>query len=119
MHHVEVSYGTGDNKCKEMLMFKVASFDNGYNCILRSSFLLKFMTVIHNAYATMKMPSPKIVITIKTDQREALACENAILIHVRRFSEKAAQEQAAKVAKPHSDSTQATDHQNPSTSFSQ
>jgi hypothetical protein len=52
----------------EMLTFEVASFDIGYNCILRRSFLLKFMAVIHTTYATMKMPGPKGVITIKADQ---------------------------------------------------
>jgi hypothetical protein len=102
---MEVSYGIGDNKRKEMLMFEVASFDIRYNCILERHFLLKFMAVIHTAYATMKMRGPKGVIAIKTDQCDALACENATLTHVRRFSEKAAQEQAAKVAKTHSDST--------------
>jgi hypothetical protein len=31
---LEVSCGSGDNKRKEMLIFEVASFDIGYNCIL-------------------------------------------------------------------------------------
>jgi hypothetical protein len=82
----------GDNKRKKMLTFEVAGFDIGYNCILERSFLLKFMAVIHTAYAMMKMPDPKGVITIKADQRDALACENVTLTHAGRFSEKAAQE---------------------------
>jgi hypothetical protein len=57
----------GDNKCREMLTFDVASFDIGYNCILERLFLLKFMVVLHTAYATMKMPGPKGVIIIKAD----------------------------------------------------
>jgi hypothetical protein len=65
--NLEVSCGIGDNKCKEMLMFEVASFDIGYNCIIRRPFLLKFMVVIHTAYVTMKMPGLKGVITIKAD----------------------------------------------------
>jgi hypothetical protein len=65
---LEVSYGSGDNKRREMLTFEVTSFDIGYNCILGKPFLLKFMTVIHIVYATIKMPGPKGVITIKTDQ---------------------------------------------------
>jgi hypothetical protein len=40
-------------------MFEVASFDIWYNFILRKPFLLKFMPVIHNVYATLKMPSPR------------------------------------------------------------
>jgi hypothetical protein len=94
-----VSYGIGDNKHKEMLTFEVASFNIGYNCILGRPFLLKFMAVIHTAYATIKMLDPKGVITIKADQRDALACENAISTHAGWFGENAAQEQAAKVAK--------------------
>jgi hypothetical protein len=100
-----VSCGIGDNKRKEVLTFEVASFDIGYNCILRRHFLLKFMVVIHTAYATLKMPGPKGVITIKADQRDALACENATLTHVGRFGEKVAQDQTAKKAKMHNSST--------------
>jgi hypothetical protein len=65
---LEVSYGTGENKGREMVTFEVASFDIGYNCILRRPFLLKFMVVIHTAYATIKMPGPKGVIILKSDQ---------------------------------------------------
>jgi hypothetical protein len=32
-----------------MLIFEVASFNIGYNCILKRPFLLKFMAVIHTA----------------------------------------------------------------------
>jgi hypothetical protein len=96
---LEVYCGSGDNKRKEMLMFEVASFNIGYNCILRMPFLLKFMIVFHTAYTTIKMPDPKGVITIKAYQREALACENTSLLHASRFGEKAAQEQTTKAAK--------------------
>jgi hypothetical protein len=65
--YLEVFCGIGDNKHKEMLTFEVASFDIRYNCILGRPFLLKFMVVIHTAYATMKMPGLKGVITIKAD----------------------------------------------------
>jgi hypothetical protein len=102
---MEVSYGIGDNKRKEVLTFKVANFDIRYNCILRMPFLLKFMVVIHTAYATLKMSSLKGVITIKADQHNALACENVTLTHAKRFGEKEAQDQVAKVAKMHGGST--------------
>jgi hypothetical protein len=87
---LEVSYGSGGNKCREMLTFKVTSFDIGYNCILRRHFLLKFMVVIHTANATMKMLGMKDVITINVDHRDALACKNASLSHIDHFSDKAA-----------------------------
>jgi hypothetical protein len=83
----------------------VTSFDIRYNCILGRPFLLKFMAVIHTAYATLKMSGPKSMITIKADQHDPLACENAILTHAGRFGKKAAQEQVAKIAKIHSGST--------------
>jgi hypothetical protein len=102
---LEVSYGTGDNKRKEMLMFEVAGSDIGYNCILGRPFLLKFMAVIRTSYAMMKMSGPKGVILIKADQQDALACENATLTHAGCFSEKVAQEQAAKVVKAQGGST--------------
>jgi hypothetical protein len=79
---LEISCETGDNKCKEVLTFEVASFNIGYNSILGRPFLLKFVAVIHTAYATIKMSSPKGVITLKADQHDALACENATLMHV-------------------------------------
>jgi hypothetical protein len=64
---LEVSCGTGENKHREMLTFEVASFDIGYNCILGRPFLLKFMAVIHTAYATIKMSGPKCIIVLKSD----------------------------------------------------
>jgi hypothetical protein len=102
---LEVSCGFGDNKRREMLTFKVTSFDIGYNCIMGRPFLLKFMVVIHTTYTTMKMHGPKGVITIKADQRDTLSCENASLLHAGCFSDKAAQKQAAKAAKTESGST--------------
>jgi hypothetical protein len=102
---LEVSYGTGENKRREMLTFKVASFDIGYNCILGRHFLLMFMAVIHTAYNTIKMSGPKCGIFLESDQCDTLACENASLTHVERFDKKEAQELAAKVAKTHGGST--------------
>jgi hypothetical protein len=87
---LEVSCGSEENQRREMLRFEVASFDIGYNCILGRPFLLNFMPVIRTAYATIKMSGSKGVIILKSDQRDALACENATLTHAGRFSEKEA-----------------------------
>jgi hypothetical protein len=105
--NLEVSYGTGENKCREMLTFEVASFDIGYNCILGRPFLLKFMAVIHTAYATVKMSGLRGVITLTSDQRDAIACENASLTHAGRFDKEEAQKLAIKVAKTHGGGTSA------------
>jgi hypothetical protein len=66
--NLEVSCGTGDNKRRQMLTFKVARFDISNNCIL-------------GIYAIMKMLGPKGIITIMADQRDTLECENASLSH--------------------------------------
>jgi hypothetical protein len=79
--NLEVSRGAGENKRREMLTFKMASFDIRYNCILGRPFLLKFMTIIHTAYTTIKMLEPNGVIVRKSDQCDALGCENATLTH--------------------------------------
>jgi hypothetical protein len=95
--HPKIS--AGENKRQEMLAFEVVSFDIRYNCILRRSFLLKFMVVIHTAYTIVKMSGPIGVITLKSDQRDALSCENASLTHAERFGKEEAQKLAAMVAK--------------------
>jgi hypothetical protein len=59
------------------------------------------MAVIHTAYATIKMSGPRGVITLKSDQRDALACENAALTHAGRFSKEEAQKLVVKVATMH------------------
>jgi hypothetical protein len=104
---LEVSYGTGENKRREILTFEVASFDIGYNYILQRPFLMKFMPVIYTAYATIKMPSPRGVITLKSNQCDALSCENTALTHAGRFGKEEAQKLAAKVAKTHGGGTPA------------
>jgi hypothetical protein len=96
---LEVSCGSGENKRRETLTFEVASFDIGYNCILGQPFLLMFMTVTHTPYATIKMPGPKGVITLKSDQRDAVACENVALTHAGKFGNKEAQDLAVKMAR--------------------
>jgi hypothetical protein len=96
---LKVSCGSGENKRRETLTFEVASFDIGYNCILGRPFLLKFMAVIHTAYATINMPGPKGVITLKPDQRDVVACENASLTHAGKFGNKEAQDLTVKMSK--------------------
>jgi hypothetical protein len=87
---LEVSCGTGENKHREMLTFEVATFDIEYNCVLWRPFLLKFMVVIHTACTTINMLGPKGVIILKSDQCDALACENTALTHAGWFDEKEA-----------------------------
>jgi hypothetical protein len=53
------------------------------------------------------MPGPRGVITLKLDQRDALACENVALTHAGRFGKEEAQKLAMKVAKTHGGGTPA------------
>jgi hypothetical protein len=96
---LEVSCGSGENKCREMLTFEVTSFDIGYNCILGWPFLLKFMAVIHMAYAIIKMPGPRGIITLTSDHWDAVACESVALTQAGKFGNKEAQDLAVKMAK--------------------
>jgi hypothetical protein len=96
---LEVSYGLGENKRREILTFEVASFDIGYNCILGRPFLLKFMTVIHTAYAIIKMPGPRGIITLTSYHRDAVACESVTLTQAGKFGNKEAQDLAEKWSK--------------------
>jgi hypothetical protein len=57
------------------------------------------MVVIHMAYATIKMPGPKGVITLRSDHRDAVACENAALTHGKKFGNNETQDLAVKMAK--------------------
>jgi hypothetical protein len=65
------------------------------------------MAVIHTAYATVKMRGPRGVITLKSDQHDALACENIALTHAGRFRKEEAQKLVVKVAKMHGGGTPA------------
>jgi hypothetical protein len=96
---LEVSCGSGENKHMEMLTFEVASFDIGYNCILGWPFLLKFMAVIHTAYAIIKMPGSRGVITLTLDHRDAVACESVAPTQAGKSDNKEAQDLAVKMAK--------------------
>jgi hypothetical protein len=49
--------------------------------------------------------APGGVITLKSDQRDDLACENATLTHAGKFGQEEAQKLAAKVAKTHGGGT--------------
>jgi hypothetical protein len=51
------------------------------------------------------MSGPRGVITLKSDQRDALACENTTLTHAGRFGKEEAQKLAAKVAKTYEGGT--------------
>jgi hypothetical protein len=62
-----------------MLTFEGANFNMGYNCIQGRTILINFMVVIHMAHAIMKLPGPKGAVTIKSNARDELTCNNSVL----------------------------------------
>jgi hypothetical protein len=57
------------------------------------------MAVIHTAYAIIKMPGPRGIITLTSDHRDAIACESVALTQAGKFGNKEAQDLAVKMAK--------------------
>jgi hypothetical protein len=70
-----------------------------------NAFLIWQKKLLLHKVGVRKMPGPKGVITLKSDQRDALVYKNVALTHAGRFGEKEAQELVAKVAKTHGGST--------------
>ncbi|XP_062202019.1 uncharacterized protein LOC133904542 [Phragmites australis] len=71
---LSVTFRTSDNFCIEKLTFDFMDFETAYNVILGHPMLGKFMVVVHYAYQTLKIMSPKGVITVKGDQRTTVKC---------------------------------------------
>jgi hypothetical protein len=52
----------------------VASFDCGYNAIIGTPGLAKFMAIPHYSYMILKMPGPQGIITVRADFQGAVEC---------------------------------------------
>jgi hypothetical protein len=70
---LQVTLREGKNTRSKFLTFEVANFDSAYNCILGRPFLKKFMAVAHFAYSVLKVPNPHGLMTIRGDQKGAIA----------------------------------------------
>jgi hypothetical protein len=57
--YMSVTFGTSENYRTEFLRFEVASFDCGYNAIIGSPGLTKFMAIPHYSYLILKMSGPQ------------------------------------------------------------
>jgi hypothetical protein len=58
----------------ERIVFDVVDLPLPYNGILGRPALAKFMAASHYAYNTLKMPGPLGVITIPSDEKDAIIC---------------------------------------------
>src|SRR6266516_3687269 len=69
-----VNFGGQLNYRAEKIVFDVVDLPLPYNGILGRPALAKFMAASHYAYNTLKMPGPVGVITIPSDEKDAIIC---------------------------------------------
>ena len=69
-----VMFGGELNYQTERILFDVVDLPLSYNGILGRPALGKFMAASHYAYNTLKMPGPLGVITIPSDENDAIIC---------------------------------------------
>jgi hypothetical protein len=69
-----VTFGTSKNYRTKFLRFEVARFDCGYNAIIDSPGLAKFMAIPHYSYMILKMSGPQGIITMRADFQGAAEC---------------------------------------------
>ena len=69
-----VTFGGELNYRTEKIVFDVVDLPLPYNGILGRPALAKFMAASHYAYNTLKMPGPLGVITIPSDEKDAIIC---------------------------------------------
>jgi hypothetical protein len=72
--YMPVTFGTPENYRTEFLRFEVASFDCGYNAIIGTPGLAKFMAIPHYSYMILKMPGPQGIITVRADFQGVAEC---------------------------------------------
>lgn len=78
-----VTFGSDLNYRTEKIVFDVVKMPLPYNGILGRPVLAKFMAASHFAYNVIKMPGPMGVLTIKSNQRDAIIyadklCQEAV-----------------------------------------
>ena len=69
-----VTFGGELNYRTEKIVFDVVDLPLPYNGILGRPALAKFLAASHYAYNTLKMPRPLGVITIPSDEKDAIIC---------------------------------------------
>jgi hypothetical protein len=72
--YLSITFGTPENYRTEFLRFEVARFDCGYNAIIGTPGLAKFMAIPHYPYMILKMPGPQEIITMHADFQGAAEC---------------------------------------------
>src|SRR5215216_4486849 len=69
-----MTFGGEPNYRTEKIVFDVVDLPLPYNGIPGRPALAKFIAASHYAYNTLKMPGPPAVITIPSDEKDAIIC---------------------------------------------
>ena len=62
---LEVMFGSPDNFRREQLTFHIAPFSSSYQALLGREAFARFNAIPHYASLTLKMPSPRGIISLK------------------------------------------------------
>ena len=75
---LEVTFGSPGNSRSEEILFTIAPFQSGYHALLGRMSFARFNALPHYGHLTLKMPSPRGVITVSgTIERSSRAEEHA------------------------------------------
>ena len=72
---LEVIFGFPDNFRSENLTFHIAPFQSGYQALLGREAFACFNAIPHYAFLTLKMPSPRGIITVNGNIERSLRAE--------------------------------------------
>ena len=70
-----VCFGMAANFRKEVLTFEVVGFHGTYHAIIRRPGYAKFMAIPNYTYLKLKVPRPKVVITVGSSYEHAYECD--------------------------------------------
>ncbi|XP_020172463.1 uncharacterized protein [Aegilops tauschii subsp. strangulata] len=71
---LDVVFGDSTNYCKEKLTFEVVEFHSAYHAVLGRTAYAHFMARPCYVYLKLKMPGPRGVITVTSNQQRAEEC---------------------------------------------
>ena len=74
---LQVIFGSPDNFRREHLTFHIASFQSGYQALLRREAFARFNAIPHYASLTLKMPGPRGIITVNGNVERSLRVEES------------------------------------------
>ena len=72
---MEVVFGSPDNFQSKDLIFDIVPFRSGYHALLGQTAFARFNAVPHYAYLKLKIPEPRVVITVNGNTERSLRTE--------------------------------------------